>query len=58
MTYCTIDARAAWGGDTQECRRLYRQFRDAFNGSFAAIQRHYGWRRAPMVQALRIGKTA
>lgn len=52
----TIDARAAWMGDTAECRRLYRQFIGPFHGRFGAIRAHYGWKRAAMLRALRIGK--
>jgi len=57
MTYPTIDARAAWAGNRNECGRLYRQWRDCFAGSFAALRRYYGWTRPAMVQALRIGQT-
>lgn len=52
----TIDARAAWSGDNRECAKLYRQWRNTFNGSFAAIRSHYGWTRPAMVKALRIGR--
>jgi hypothetical protein len=52
----TIDARAAWGGGVPECRRLYRQFAGPFGGRFRAIRKHYGWTRAAMVRALRIGR--
>jgi hypothetical protein len=52
----TIDAREAWRGNIFECRKLYEQFRGVFNGSFRAISVHYGWKRAPMVRALRTGK--
>jgi hypothetical protein len=52
----TIDARAVWTGDTTECRRLYRQFTGPFRGSFSAIRRHYGWKRASMLKALRLGR--
>lgn len=50
-----IDARAIWAGDTQECRRLYRQFGTTFGGNFAAIRSYYGWKRKPMLRALRQG---
>lgn len=54
----SIDARAVWTGDTQECRRLYRQFETTFGGSFAAIRSYYGWKRASMLRALRQGRPA
>lgn len=52
----TIDARAAWQGDSSECRRLYRQFSECFGGSFARIRAHYRWTRPAMVTALRAGR--
>lgn len=48
-----IDARAAWRGDPAECRKLYRIFAQQ---GFAATRRAYGWTRAAMVRALRVGK--
>ena len=56
MVYPTIDARGAWAGDRDECKKLYRQWCDCFNGSFAAIRQHYKWKRESMVRALRIGQ--
>lgn len=52
----SICARSAWAGDRRECRRLYQQFLTDFSGRFAAIRRHYGWKREPMLCALRLGK--
>jgi hypothetical protein len=52
----SIDARAVWMDDTQECRRLYRQFATTFRGNFAAIRSYYGWKRAPMLRSLRQGQ--
>ena len=54
--YSTIDARAAWLGDREECARLYRQFVERFEGNFNAIRRYYGWKRSAMVLALRAGQ--
>jgi hypothetical protein len=48
-----IDARAAWRGDPAECRKLYRIFEQQ---GFAATRRAYGWTRAAMLRALRVGK--
>ena len=57
MTYPTIDARAVWTGDLTESRKLYKQFVGAFGGRFYAICRHYGWKRGPMLKALRAGRS-
>lgn len=54
----TINARAAWIGDSLECATLYRQFTGPFRGSFRAIRSYYGWKRRSMVTALRIGRAA
>lgn len=53
-----ICARSVWAGDIQECRRLYHQFANYFDGSFAGICSYYGWKRAPMLHALRQGKSS
>lgn len=53
MAYMTIDARAVWVGDARECRKLYKQFSGAFGGNFWAIRKHYGWKRASMLKALK-----
>lgn len=52
----SIDARAVWRGDVQECRKLYRQFSTTFGGRFSAIRFYYKWKRESMLRALRIGK--
>jgi len=48
-----IDARAAWRDDPAQCRALYDAF--CVHG-FAATRRAYGWTRAAMLRALRVGK--
>jgi len=48
-----IDARAAWRDDPAQCMLLYRVYR---SHGFAATRRAYGWTRAAMVRALRVGK--
>ena len=48
-----IDARAAWRDDPAQCRSLYAAF--CVHG-FAATRRAYGWKRQPMLRALRVGK--
>lgn len=56
FVYLTIDARAVWLGERNECSRLYRQFVEQFGGNFYAISQYYGWKRSSMVKALRAGK--
>lgn len=53
IAFPSIDARAAWRDDPAQCRVLYEAFR-AYG--FAATRRAYGWKRAPMLRALRVGK--
>lgn len=53
-----ICAQSAWRGNLRECEKLYRQFINDFGGSFAKIRAYYGWKRRPMVRALRLGKPA
>lgn len=54
-----IDAVRIWrDSDSCECRLLYRIFVHSFHGNFHAIRRDYGWKREPMLRALRIGKSA
>ena len=52
----TIDARAVWLSDAKESAKLYRQFLGYFKGSLKAIQSYYGWKRMPMLKALRYGR--
>lgn len=52
-----VDAVRIWrDNDVPECRRLYRIFVHYFHGNFYETQRRFGWKRAPMLKALRIGK--
>lgn len=54
-----INAIAIWrDNDVTECRILYREFVRVFRGDFYAVCRAYGWKRAPMLKALRIGRAA
>jgi hypothetical protein len=54
-----IDAARIWrDNDVRECRLLYRIFVHTFHGNFYAVQREYGWKRGPMLRALRIGERA
>lgn len=58
MNRPSICAQSAWNGDLLECRRLYRQFATYFKGNFFAICSYYGWKRKPMLIALKKGRTA
>ncbi len=54
-----VNAIAIWrDNDVKECRILYREFVRVFRGDFYAVCRAYGWKRAPMLKALRIGRAA
>lgn len=55
MKYCSIDAREAWRGNYQECRKLWLQWRFTFKGRFKHMVAYYGWKPESMLRALRIG---
>jgi hypothetical protein len=57
MNRPSINAQAIWqSSDAQECRKLYIQFVEHFAGRFNNIRVYYGWKRVPMLRALRAGR--